>query len=192
MNIPGIYKIQSIVKQERFYIGSSLNLEYRWKCHLIELKNNHHHSKKLQRHFNKYGESDLIFIVVEPCFPQFLLQREQYYIDILKPFFNICLVAVSRLGTKDSPKRIEEKRILMIGNAYSIGNQNTKGKHWKVGKEGRNNMSKGKIGKHHSEQHKQNMRHPHRNPISEEKKKNMGRKKGCVPWNKGLKQNNVA
>ena len=57
MIISGIYKIQSIIKPERCYIGSAVNIQKRWRDHKRELRNNKHSNKKLQNHCNKYGES---------------------------------------------------------------------------------------------------------------------------------------
>jgi group I intron endonuclease len=100
MKINGIYKIQSKIKSERIYIGSAINIKRRWSQHLSDLRLNKHGNNKLQNHFNKYGESDLVFIIVELCFPEFLTAREQYYIDKWNPYFNICKIAGSVLGCK--------------------------------------------------------------------------------------------
>jgi group I intron endonuclease len=102
MRISSIYKIQSIIKPEREYVGSAIDIKNRWNLHLYKLRKNSHHSVKLQNHYNKYGESDLVFIIIEPCFPEFLTTREQYYLDKLKPYFNLCKIANSKLGIKIS------------------------------------------------------------------------------------------
>jgi hypothetical protein len=67
MKISGIYKIQSIKKPNRCYIGSAVNITKRWGHHLQELRINKHGNKKLQNHFNKYGESDFQFSVLVGC-----------------------------------------------------------------------------------------------------------------------------
>lgn len=108
MNISGIYKIQSKIKPERIYIGNAIHLKRRWDLHLANLHKNKHHSRKLQNHYNKYGEDDLIFAVIEPCFPEFLIVREQYYLDNLNPYFNIRKIANSNLGIKKSIESIEK------------------------------------------------------------------------------------
>lgn len=110
MRTSGIYKIQSKIKPERIYVGSAVDIGRRC-VHLNHLQNNKHHSKKLQRHYNKYGEADLIFIIVELCSPEFLTVREQYYIDKLKPYYNCCFIAGSCLGVKRSE---ETKRKLSV------------------------------------------------------------------------------
>jgi len=111
MKVTGIYKIESKLKPERVYTGSAVNMKQRWIRHLSDLKLNKHHSIKLQRHYNKYGQSDLIFIIIELCFPEFLTAREQYYINKLKPYFNICKIAGSSLGrnvSEETRKKLSE------------------------------------------------------------------------------------
>ena len=142
MKIPAIYKIQSKTNSERIYIGSAVDIKDRWRCHLKDLRNNKHHSPQLQRHFNKYGEEDLIFIVVEPCLPDFLIIREQHYIDTLKPYFNCSPTAGSQLGIKRSKETRDKIRKTKTGHKmspefckqrseYMKGNSLNKGKHWK-------------------------------------------------------------
>lgn len=98
-----IYKISSIVNKDKFYIGSAVNYKNRVNRHFYELKRNNHKNKILQNHFNKYGKDDLIFSIIEEIEnADFLLEREQYYIDLLKPTFNICKQAGSSLGVKRS------------------------------------------------------------------------------------------
>lgn len=84
----GIYQIQSKVKPERIYIGSAVSMGQRWNSHLNDLRNNRHHSKKLQYHYNKYGESDLQFSILLGCEREDLIKIEQYFIDSNNPYFN--------------------------------------------------------------------------------------------------------
>lgn len=107
--LTGIYKISSIIHPDREYIGSAKNIENRIGGHLRRLRRNkiiggnNGVSRKLQAHFNKYGESDLCFNVVEELTfttKEELLEREQYYLDTLNPWFNICKKANSCLGVK--------------------------------------------------------------------------------------------
>jgi group I intron endonuclease len=100
MKISGIYQIQSKHKPERIYIGSAINISERWRLHLLHLKRNTHHSKKLQNHFNKYGECDLLFSIILGCDKIDLLKTEQYFLDSYNPFFNIAKIAGSCLGIK--------------------------------------------------------------------------------------------
>ena len=113
MQSSGIYKIESKINPKKFYIGSSVSLRYRWGKHLSQLREHKHHSRKLQFHYNKYGEDDLVFIIIEPCFREFLVIREQYYLDKFKPFFNCNPKAESPLGikrTEETKRRMSESQ----------------------------------------------------------------------------------
>ena len=81
--IMGIYKIENI-KNHKIYIGSSKDLNKRWKEHLYALKGNKHHSCKLQLSYNRLKDkSTLQFSIVERVDNIDNLKiREQYYIDL--------------------------------------------------------------------------------------------------------------
>lgn len=117
-NYCGIYKIINTTNG-KIYIGSSLNCKIRLKTHLRELINNKHVNTKLQNSWNKYGESNFNFEVIEVVKSSLdLLVREQYYIDSLKPFFNICKIAGNTLGVKPSIKT-KEKISKTLTDKYS-------------------------------------------------------------------------
>ena len=88
INKCGVYKIFSKKLANRCYIGSSINIQNRWKKHIRELKANKHHSVKLQRHFNKYGIDDLEFTILVECDKKELLNEEQSFLDNNFPYFN--------------------------------------------------------------------------------------------------------
>ncbi len=119
----GIYQIQSKIKPERIYIGSAINITHRWRIHFKDLIERRHHSSKLQYHINKYGIDDLQFSIIEPCFPEWLVNREQFYMDKLKPYFNICPRAGSSLGRK-----LSEETKKNIGLKNSNPSENTRHK----------------------------------------------------------------
>lgn len=110
MKISCIYKIQSQLKPEKIYIGSAVDIKNRWSKHLTMLRKGTHKNSKLQNHYNKYNEEDFVLIIIEPCFPEFLTIREQYYLDKLNPSFNICKIAGSSLGVKRSEAFKEKMR----------------------------------------------------------------------------------
>lgn len=93
----GIYKIENTVNK-KIYIGSCSNFNVRKGSHLCLLRQGKHHSIKLQRSFNKYGEDNFIISLIENCEKENLIIREQFYIDTLKPYYNICLKAGSTQG----------------------------------------------------------------------------------------------
>lgn len=47
------------------YIGSSVNISFRWKRHISDLKCGRHHAHWLQRAWTKHGEADFVFEVME-------------------------------------------------------------------------------------------------------------------------------
>lgn len=89
-NCIGIYKI-TCTGNNKFYIGSSINIRTRWQEHLSHLRGNIHRSKYLQRSYNKYGEGSLVFEVLLVMFEYnepLLRMIEQYYIEEQNPAFN--------------------------------------------------------------------------------------------------------
>ncbi|EMA6345059.1 GIY-YIG nuclease family protein [Bacillus cytotoxicus] len=84
MSKMGIYRILNLVNR-KFYVGSSNNLLKRKREHFGALKKGEHTNSYLQRAYNKYGANNFIFEVVEYIIGSAkLLDKEQYYIDILK------------------------------------------------------------------------------------------------------------
>lgn len=171
MKISGIYKIQSIVRPQRYYIGSSLNIHRRWREHYRQLKKGIHHSVKLQNHFNKYGESDLQFSILLGCEEEVLLSNEQYFLDANITYFNNCKIAGNTLGLKLSE---ESKQKMRKPKAEETKLKMRKPK----SEETRKKMSESKRGKK-------------RIPFTEDHCKNMSNgKKGNIPWNKGKHPSN--
>lgn len=80
-------------KSGKQYIGSSAELHKRWVRHKWELNTKVHHAKKLQRSWNKYGEGEFAFSVIEEVNADSLVEREQFWMDTFKPFFNSSLIA---------------------------------------------------------------------------------------------------
>jgi group I intron endonuclease len=97
----GIYKILNI-KNNKFYIGSAVNLIKRKNQHFSNLRHCIHPNIHLQRSFTKHGQSSFQFIILERCDKSILIKREQFYIDTLNPTYNICRIAGSCLGTSPS------------------------------------------------------------------------------------------
>lgn len=114
----GIYKIQSKLKPNKIYIGSSVDFTQRKALHLSHLRSKTHHSPKLQRHYNKYGESDLVFTLFAICEKDELvpidgiIRPEQFFLWAYNPYFNCQPIAGSSLGSKSSAetrKKISER-----------------------------------------------------------------------------------
>lgn len=85
-----VYKILNL-QNGKFYIGSTKNFEKRCKEHKTQLKGNYHCNIKLQRAWNKYGENNFNFIILEECLNY--KEREDYYLslyNIQNETYNIC------------------------------------------------------------------------------------------------------
>lgn len=118
----GIYKISQI-NTNNFYIGSAVDIPKRWVRHRSQLDANTHHSKYLQRVYNKYGKDSLTFEVVEFCEKNQLLAREQHYLDELKPIFNSYKVAGSPFGFKHSEETKRKISELQKGRKVNFSEQ---------------------------------------------------------------------
>jgi len=84
----GVYKITCKNNGKR-YIGSSKSIYYRLHRHKSDLKSNTHDNKNLQNSFNKYGEESFIIEIMEYCEEDERFEREQHWINKLKPEFNV-------------------------------------------------------------------------------------------------------
>ena len=99
----GIYKIVNKINGD-FYVGSSKNINKRWGQHLMKLKNNKHQNMILQRSWEKYGEDNFNFEIVENCSVENLLEIENVYLT-QNPKYNIAKVAKGGDTISNNPNR---------------------------------------------------------------------------------------
>ena len=62
----------------------------------------------------KYGHGNFILEILEYCDKSNLLEREQYYLDKLKPEYNILKYAYSMLGYKHTASSIEKLKLKIV------------------------------------------------------------------------------
>ena len=153
----GIYKITNTTNG-KVYVGSAVNFDTRWKEHARELRKGTHHSSALQNAWNKYGEENFEFSIIEECerTRKVLLGREQYWMDTLDSVakgYNIAKTAGSQLGMKQSPEaiaaRVEKnpgKKRTPETRALMSEVQSNRSPEWCA------NIAKAHIGKKHSEE----------------------------------------
>jgi group I intron endonuclease len=96
----GVYKITNSITNE-FYIGSSKNVQKRWRNHRSPSTWNHQPNSRLYSDMKQYGRDKFIFEIVEEVADiAELKSREQYYIELYQPVYNQ-RVANTGLDTTD-------------------------------------------------------------------------------------------
>ena len=113
-NRSGIYCIFNM-RNGKLYIGSAKKLIDRTTRHIKDLMVGKHRNRYLQRAWNKDGIISFLFIVIEYCDIDKLIEREQYWFsqfDFDNQLYNLCPVAGSSLGVKRSDetrKKLSER-----------------------------------------------------------------------------------
>lgn len=105
----GIYMFFNIVSGKR-YIGSSVDIYSRIHEHIHNLNNNKSHNAHFQASWNKYGEDAFMFCVLEYCPEEIRFDREQYYINYLKPEYNLTLNIIANFGHEVSEETTTYKQ----------------------------------------------------------------------------------
>jgi len=171
----GIYQI--LCKPTgKVYIGSAVWIARRKREHRNALLSGGHHSKHLQKAWNKYGANAFEFLILEYCDNEKLIQLEQVYIDLFeshdpKKGFNMVPIAGSNLGMvtsddtkkklseyrKNHPSKLSEKELKILkdrmkGNSLRLGIKHTDEtmERMKISRVGR----KPSLGMHHSDESK--------------------------------------
>src|ERR1019366_10640290 len=92
----------------KIYVGGAYSSFYaRHATHLSGLRNNRHRNKHLQASWNKYGEENFLFVIMEKCHPTKVQEREQHHIDKFweterDTLYNLSPTAGSTLGMEQS------------------------------------------------------------------------------------------
>lgn len=184
----GIYCIKNKITN-KVYIGQSKNIKSRWRKHKSELKNGTHDNDYLQMAWDKYGENNFIFRVLELCDENDLDEKECYYIkyyDATNKDYGYNLKDGGQHGkmTEYSRKKLSEaikhsfegpeRRKKSIESAYKQW-QNPEIKQKIMGK------NNGMYGKHHTEEAKEKISKARTGTISPFRDKH---KVLCVELNK--------
>jgi group I intron endonuclease len=124
----GVYAITCLANGKK-YVGSAKDIKRRHYLHLWRLRSGIHENPKLQRAWEKYGESNFTFEILELVKEiERLLDVEQHWIDFLDACnkgFNICPVAGNSLGRKLS---VETKQKISQANKGRIPSLETRKK----------------------------------------------------------------
>lgn len=155
----GIYCIENLVNG-KMYIGKASNLKKRKSIHFAELRGNYHRNNYLQNSYNKYGEENFNFYVIEYCEKKRLSEKEIKYIRIFDTYcngYNMTLGGEGSFGLNVSEETREK-----LSKATSGKNNPFYGKHHseetkeKISKANSGENHPG-FGKHHSEKTREKM-----------------------------------
>lgn len=141
----GVYQIRNLLNG-KLYVGSvshKKGFADRWSKHRTTLRHKKHFNQHLQCAWNKYGKEAFEFSILEEVMPKHCIEREQYYLDILNPEYNIRRCAKSNLGikwTEESKQKLSNSRRGM-----------------KFSQEHKDNLSKANAGRKLTDEHRQNI-----------------------------------
>lgn len=107
----GVYRWRHLITGKS-YIGSSINLGRRFRDYFNYNFITHEKNKNMYiyRALLKHGYSHFKLEILEYCADEEVRAREQYYIDLLKPEYNLLQTAGSSLGFKHSEESLAKLR----------------------------------------------------------------------------------
>lgn len=155
----GVYYIFNVVTN-KIYIGSSIHIKKRFHEHKWALDNNKHVNGHLQKSWNKYGEDNFKFGIIDTDFKEndidSLRKAEQYYIDYFESYnsefgYNISKFASGSGGYEVSETTRQKLREASTGRKFTEEQK----RRMSVTRMGKLN---GFYGKKHSEEAKEKMR----------------------------------
>jgi len=117
----GVYQI--ILREDgRSYIGSAVDILARWQAHKNNALNEKLKVKQVvSRALRKHGLENFDWKVLEYCSKETLIEREQHYLDTIRPFadegngFNVRKIAKSNKGIIRSVEAREKQSKTMLG-----------------------------------------------------------------------------
>lgn len=146
MKYVGIYKIENTINH-KIYIGQSNDIETRWTHHKWELNNHKHGNDHLQKAWDKFGEENFIFEIVELCDESVIDEKEQEYIKLFSSLSCQNGYNLDSGGSWNKHHSQETKNKMSIKRSGKVNSeetrlkisQNRKGKcsgeqHWNYGK----------------------------------------------------------
>lgn len=157
--ISGIYYIRNTLNN-KLYIGSSKNISNRIKHHSWQLNSNRHHNKHLQKSWNKYGEDNFEFGIIEIVDNiEELFDAEQAWMDYFESYndkkgYNISAYAECPCGYPVSDETREKLRQWHLGRKIS---EETRRKYSEI-RRGEDNHF---YGKHHTKEAREKIRQWH-------------------------------
>lgn len=157
----GIYRCRCTVN-ERSYVGQAKSLSSRKRQHVTLLRKNRHPNRFFQNGWNKYGEENHDWSVLETCEPEKLDEREIYWIahyDSYNSGYNHTIGGGGARGFKHSEESKELRRQSMLGEKNPMYGR-TGALNPAFGKDHSGNFN-GMLGKHQTDHAKELNRQAH-------------------------------
>jgi hypothetical protein len=156
MSLGGVYEIVNKINGKR-YVGSSSCIRRRWSTHRSLLHNGKHYNAHIQRAYDKYGERNFLFRVIVYADVEEYIRIENLLLASGDYEYNIAKDAVKpALGLK---LQFSDEHKRNLSEAKSGEKHHLYGK--TLPKEWRENISKGRTGKHHTKETRQKMSRNH-------------------------------
>jgi hypothetical protein len=119
----GVYLIRNL-NNKKFYVGSSIDIGRRFKeyfniSHLLRRD-----KLPICAALSKYGYSQFSVEIMEYCNISIVIEREQYYLNLLKPQYNILKIAGSLKGFLHSEETKNKLSDVFKGNVNSLNQPN--------------------------------------------------------------------
>lgn len=144
----GIYMIINKVNNKK-YIGSSRNLTQRRRSHLYKLRHGKHENNHLQNAFNKYGEENFKFDIIEECSIEDLAKKENENIKEWKTLLRDKGYNISpKTGNKEVSQETRNKLSILAKNRTTEHKKKLaeSRRGWNPSKEIRKKMSESHMG----------------------------------------------
>lgn len=181
--ICGIYIIRNNINGN-VYIGQAVDIYERWKEHVSLLRRGKHVNNHLQRAWNKYGEDNFEFNIVEECDENVLNDREIYWVAEYDSYYNGYNQTLGGGGVRGFKHDEETKQIISESlkgeNAPWYGKQRSEETKVKIGQASKDRWSNPEnhpmYGKHHTEESKEKMSESHKGKtLTDEHKKKLSK-----------------
>lgn len=104
----------------KYYIGSSVYLGARLLDYMQPAYLGIRASSPVIRAIVKYGYINFCFVILETCLPEFVLEREQFWLDSLKPAYNLSPTAGSTLGVNLSEETKTKLSLAHLGKIHTL------------------------------------------------------------------------
>lgn len=193
----GIYAIINKINGKK-YIGSSVDIANRWSQHRYKLKKGSHPAKHLLSAWNKYGEKNFDFVVLEECQTGSLLVKEQEYLDTYFPEYNTNKTANSMLGFRFSEEAKQRMSLIHTGFRHTEESKKKMSEIWSGKPRGKysedrcKKISESHKGKQINEKQARALELGRKSPSAETRKKISDAQKGYVPSDATIEKLKIA